>query len=217
MLDYYLVAFIDILGYSSMVKSDLEGPKGEEKYFAKLLNLYKETASLKYENLNFDIIQFSDSVIISAPYEKIAFEPFLKLIAEYQWKLLKENILCRGGITFGKHFFKDGFLFSSALIDAYSIESKLARYPRIIISKDLIDLISVDGYKNPYIISDNNYSIINFFHVHKLSEDEESQIIKLITQLENSAIETLSEKGLWLKELYSHRYPNEYFKYERFK
>lgn len=217
MLDYHFVAFLDILGYSNMVKSDLEGPSGEEKYFHKLLTLHKETNSLKYENLEFSLIQFSDSIIISAPYNTNTFHSFSKLIAEYQYKLLSNGIPIRGGITYGKHYYKDDFLFSSALIDAYCIESKLARYPRIIISDDLYELLISKGVDLEYIAYDNNYKIIDFLHNIKIDESKLLLINDVVTKLESNKNETVSEKGLWLKEYLNYKFPDNKLKYVRFK
>ncbi len=217
MLDYHFVAFLDILGYSDMVKSDLEGPAGEEKYFQKLLDLHKETNGIKYENLEFTLIQFSDSIIISSPYNINTFHSFTKLIAEYQLKLLLNGILIRGGVTFGKHFFKDDFLFSSALIDAYSIESKLARYPRVIVSNDLFELLSSNNDSLEFIAFDNNYKIIDFLFNPTLPQDNINIINDIITKLEHNKKETVSEKGLWLKEFLNYKFPDNKLKYERFK
>lgn len=217
MLDYHFVAFLDILGYSNMVKSDLEGPSGEEKYFQKLLQLHKETNGLKYENLDFTLIQFSDSIIISAPYNPDTFYSFSKLISEYQYKLLLNGIPIRGGVTYGKHFYKEDFLFSSALIDAYGIESKLARYPRIIISDDLYELLNSQAVNLEYITFDNNYKIIDFLHNIQLDELSLKIINKLIIKLENNKSETVSEKGLWLKEYINYKHPDNDLKYERFR
>lgn len=217
MLDYHFVAFLDILGYSNMVKSDLEGPPGEEKYFQKLLQLHKGTNELKYENLDFTLIQFSDSIIISAPYNPKTFHSFSKLIAEYQFKLLLNKIAIRGGITFGKHFFKEDFLFSSALIDAYGIESKLARYPRVIVSDDLYELLYSNLVNLEFIAFDNNYKIIDFLH-NTILDDNHIQIMNdIVTKLENNKSETISEKGSWLKEYLNYKIPTNKMKYERFK
>ncbi|MGV8914772.1 MAG: hypothetical protein ACOH1X_04905 [Kaistella sp.] len=216
MLDYHFVAFLDILGYSNMVKSDLEGPPGEEKYFHKLLHLHKETNSLKYENLDFNLIQFSDSIIISAPYNPDTFHSFSKLISEYQYKLLLNGIPIRGGITFGKHFYQEDFLFSSGLIDAYNIENKLARYPRVILSEDLYELLNSKEINLEYVGFDNNYKIIDFLHNIDLNEINLKIINDLIINLENNKSETISEKGSWLKEYVNYKYPENKLKYERF-
>ncbi|AWM12571.1 hypothetical protein DI487_00910 [Flavobacterium sediminis] len=217
MLDYHFVAFLDILGYSNMVKSDLEGPSGEEKYFQKLLDLHKETNSLKYEKLEFTLIQFSDSIIISAPFDHSSFHSFSKLIAEYQLKLLLRGILIRGGVTYGKHYYKDDFLFSSGLIDAYGIESKLARYPRIIISNDLFELMVSHKVNLEYTLNDNNYKIIDFIKTSSIEQVQISIINDIIEKLERNKNETISEKGLWLKEYINFKIPSTPFQYIRFR
>lgn len=58
-LDYSIVAFVDILGFSSMVKSDCESKNGKYYYFETLKNLNERTRKITDCN----ITQFSDSII----------------------------------------------------------------------------------------------------------------------------------------------------------
>ncbi len=53
--------------------------------------------------------------------------------------LIKKGILIRGGITIGNLVHnEDGIVFGQGLIDAYMLESKAAKFPRIILSNKLI-------------------------------------------------------------------------------
>ncbi|QHJ72278.1 hypothetical protein [Planococcus halotolerans] len=140
----YFVAFIDLLGFSDMVKKDLEAPLGTQKYMDKLYRIHKKTLELNKSTLDLQLVQFSDSIVLATKFDKSNFPLFLNIISEYQYNLLQEGILVRGGITYGKHFYNDGFMYSLGLIEAYHLESKVARFPRIIVSKDLIELLYED-------------------------------------------------------------------------
>lgn len=49
--------------------------------------------------------------------------------------------MLRGAITVGESFLDDVFVFGKALSDAYFLESTVALYPRIIISKPLAEIV----------------------------------------------------------------------------
>jgi hypothetical protein len=139
--DIHFVAFLDILGFSNMVKFDFESSSQYKTYLNKLFQIYNYTSKLHDSNLDLNVMQFSDSIVLSVPFSKEFFSSFISVIAKYQYDLFCEGILCRGGIAYGKHFFQEGFLFSNGLIDAYKIESETAKHPRIVVSTDLIELI----------------------------------------------------------------------------
>lgn len=138
----YFVAYIDILGFSNMVLNDFEKNDEAEKNIDKLYSLHKKTSELTD---NVDILQFSDSIVLATEFDKHKFKIFINMIAKYQYALLCQGILCRGGIAYGKHFFDDGFMYSAGLIEAYKIEKDIAVNPKIVISivisMDLFTLI----------------------------------------------------------------------------
>lgn len=140
-LEYAFVCFIDILGFAEMVRHDCEASHGKSQYIQKLLTVHSNTSALNDIGLNFQISQFSDSVIFSAPFQSDKFPEFVDVISKYQYYLFQEHILCRGGIAHGKHFHRGSFVFSSGLTEAYNVERTIARYPRIVVSKELMELL----------------------------------------------------------------------------
>ena len=54
-------------------------------------------------------------------------------------RLLSRGILCRGGVSLGKFIHSDNYLFGPALVEAYTLESKAAMYPRVILDTNVID------------------------------------------------------------------------------
>ncbi len=157
-----LVAFIDILGFSEIVK--------ESKYNTDKINLiYSVLNYLKdwetSENWNLKLIEieedaqkrgvdsfeitgktnstsFSDSIVVSVIVDGNVNEVTSTLIANLAYIgaiLIEQGILFRGGLTIGNIIHNEfGTVFGQGLIDAYLLESNSAKYPRIIISDKLI-------------------------------------------------------------------------------
>ncbi len=125
--DYRLVAYIDILGWSSAVK---ELPSSELfkilEPISELGDFYNQnTRNLmqqKYNPINpiMKEIQFcflSDCLIISTP-TKLDGRIYDK-ISELIHKLLANGFAVRGGVTCGEIFHEDQLIFGPALIEAY--------------------------------------------------------------------------------------------------
>lgn len=189
-LDYSIVAFVDILGFSNMVKSDCENKSDSIKYFKVLREINKETREIGDCN----ITQFSDSVIFSLPLSQENYIKMLKVLAEYQQKLLYQRIICRGAIAYGKHYKEDDFMFSQALIEAYQLESKDAIYPRIIISKNLLEYFKPAIESPPYLIKEKD----SFYFVDYLRNADKELSLERLKEFDSS----LHSQSLVVKEKY---------------
>jgi len=212
------VAFIDLLGFSSMVKSDLEAPSGNEMFMTKLYKVHEQTGALaKDKEIPVDIVQFSDSIVLATEFNKESFHDFLMIIAEYQLGLFSEGILARGGISYGKHFYKDGFMFSSGLIEAYSLESTIAKYPRIIVSSDLVELIYPGKVYNPEIplIRESGELFFVDYLESANAEFVELQMNEIIIKLKNNE-SSIRDKYIWLIEYACHKFPALRLPFKRF-
>lgn len=206
-LDYYFVAFIDLLGFSYMVKSDCEAPRGTEIFINKLIDAHKHTLELNSKSSKLNLLEFSDSVIFAIPFNKEDFNEFINIISIYQYKLFCEDILCRGGVAYGKHFYKEGFLFSNGLIEAFNIERSIARYPRIVISKDLIELINIDKIlttQSP-LIKENDGAIFIDFYKNGQREDILIHLENILT-INNNIDPSVKEKHRWLREYFKYKF-----------
>lgn len=85
------------------------------------------------------VTQFSDSVVVSYRLDqKSALFDMLYDIFLLQVELIRHGIFIRGAITFGKLFHDDKLVFGPALVEAAELE-KLAMYPRVILSQEVID------------------------------------------------------------------------------
>ena len=84
---------------------------------------------------------FSDCMCISCDNFGSNLYYMLNELSYLQFSLASQGLFVRGAITYGPHFENDRIIFSEALIRAYELEQK-ANYPRIIISNEIMDLIS---------------------------------------------------------------------------
>ncbi|EQB94185.1 hypothetical protein GA8_18390, partial [Geobacillus sp. A8] len=133
-----IVCFLDLLGYKEMVKRD-SGPF-EPIYLPKIEDLL---TSLKpsFDKTGLEIRQFSDSIVLSSKYSIDNAVKIIEAAAQVQYSMIINGILVRGGIAIGRHYTNGDIVYSQALVEAYYIESKYARFPRIVIDQNLIELM----------------------------------------------------------------------------
>jgi hypothetical protein len=157
-----IVAFIDILGFKEIVKQSehdttkiellysvldfLKGWETSDKWDLKFVEI--EEDAQKKGVKNFDIrgktntTSFSDSIVVSVKVSDNVNEMVSTLIVNLAYIgaiLIEKGILFRGGLTIGNIIHNDnGTVFGQALIDAYQLETKSAKYPRIVLSDKLI-------------------------------------------------------------------------------
>lgn len=195
----HFVAFLDVLGFKEMVSDDLQHDSNKN-----LLKLYKchiGAASI-FNDPSYTITQFSDSIVISKPYDIHAFADFVTHVAEYQRLLLDEELLCRGGVAVNKHFSNGTFTFSAGLILAYQVESTAARYPRVVISPEVIALVFPEGIQqaNYLMEEDDGLWFIDYIGLtkNKRKVKMRSAVTNIVRNLTSNAIPSIREKGLWL-------------------
>lgn len=196
----HFVAFLDVLGFSEMVEADLLDDT--QSNLSKLYRCHQRAAVIFSDDANCQIIQFSDSIVVAMPYDASRFEWFSKRIADYQRLLLDEQLLCRGGIAVDKHFSNGTFTFSAGLIRAYRVESKAARYPRVVISTEVLDLVYPNQSEIPSFLvkeDDGLYFVDYLGLTHKRKPKTLiAAISALVGSLSIHASPSVREKGHWL-------------------
>lgn len=205
-LSLHYLAFIDILGFSEMVETDCAGaPDDETLNLNKLFETHSATKKALGELDGYNLTQFSDSIVLSRSFShKIEdLSQFLSIVSKYQADLLASGLLCRGGISYGKHCEDSSFLFSKALINAYSIETKTAKYPRIVIDQNLLQLITPnkpDLQALPLLKGDDNEFFINY--LQNSPKDHTRETITALLISSKSKPVAVREKILWLSRYY---------------
>lgn len=141
-----IVTFIDILGFGDFVK------KSDYKSVNKVLDaVEKSTTPIILDDKDekddhAEVVAFSDSIVRVRKIESEAnkeypmgllFQELISLV-HAQGELIDFDIIIRGSVSIGAIFISEGRVFGPGLIEAYELESKYAKYPRIIIDPKLI-------------------------------------------------------------------------------
>lgn len=138
-----IVAFLDILGFKNII--DKTANSVEES--SKVLEILKSFEKIKESNnecekefFGREVSFFSDSIVISYPLttEGGLYHIMMDLI-HIQLESFFSNILFRGGIAIGKLYHKGNIVFGPGMIEAYNLECKIAKDPRIVINFDTIE------------------------------------------------------------------------------
>lgn len=139
------VAFIDILGFKSLVAQSAcnsETLNLLNRVMNYLVDAQRENYRRDMPNIGKEVSVFSDSVVISwdGTCPGAGFYTLLDMVFICN-DLLFEGILVRGGITYGAliHDHDGARCFGPAMVAAYQLESQRAIYPRILIDPSVIE------------------------------------------------------------------------------
>lgn len=163
--EHRVVAFLDILGFRNLLEESVDA-KGNDapEAIGALSDLFatvRRTWDLDSPDLRMfsifgskQVTTFSDCIAISF----LANEPdqlfyMLSEIKDLLINLTFKGVLCRGAITIGKLVHTETVIFGPALAEAYTLESKAAVYPRVIVDKAVIRAASkgLSSQTKPYI------------------------------------------------------------------
>lgn len=128
------VLFLDILGFKKLIDEH------QEDLILSVLEMPKELQE-KYPfngKTEMQISAFSDSIVISEVVKEnnVGMNRLVNYAGYVWWKFLAKGVLTRGGVAVGDLHHKNGILFGPAMNDAYKLESELAIYPRIVLSRE---------------------------------------------------------------------------------
>jgi hypothetical protein len=171
-----LVAFIDILGFKEIVKQSekdiskvelinsvldyLKNLEVSEKWDLRLVEIEEDAQKRGIENFDIrnktNVTAFSDNIVVSVRVEDNINEMTSTLITHLTYigaVLLEKEILFRGGLTVGNLIHNNnGIVFGQGLIDAYKLESCNAKFPRVILSDNLLNELNypIETKRNRY-------------------------------------------------------------------
>jgi hypothetical protein len=175
-----LIAFVDILGFSELVRTSAEDeqvfkhlvsvletvaaaqplwddPETEAKMWSFVeggpLSFNEHRSMLKELAKKDQATVFSDSIVLSStPDCDGAFAIFAPLCQLAQ-RLALSGVLVRGGVTIGPLHHQGSVVFGPALVEAYHIESKVAVYPRILISDAALSAVEDTAGSNNILLT----------------------------------------------------------------
>lgn len=167
-----ICCFIDILGFKQHLKQTIN-ENGEDnivkiRSINSILEFIKEWTSDFGLSESKTVTYFSDSIVISYKYNEQS-QLFITLrdLMLLNMELANKGYLTRGGVAIGRLIHTNEVVFGPALVEAHHIESKVAKYPRIIVDKTAIN----KGLK--------------YHSKHHSKEDEEEYIMDIITEDED--------------------------------
>lgn len=183
-----VVLYLDILGFKNLILNTQK--KNIKKKSIQLINNIYEVVINSFEETKYekrfksDISQvqhiwelqllknpyiqnkkisiFSDTIVITFASENVNhWMDFFNNINQLQVKLINLGVLCRGALTYGEVIHNENIIFGPAIVDAYELEGKYAKYPRIIVSDCIIQFLKKKfncRIVQSYGESDANYS-----------------------------------------------------------
>ena len=225
-MDNWMFSFVDILGFASEVKaiSSEEDMKKVKSKITDFVSNFAVDAELNPDDANSDCISengifvksFSDSVLrvkrLPEDVTDSINSEFEALIKATNW-CIQEGYLIRGGVTIGRHF--DGYskipgdrfvpiMISPALIEAYKIETTIAKYPRIVLSEKVIEHLNQKNQEFLYWY--RNVASIDYLWFDFIENGDSNSDV--IVKHANSAISTAKSKAIrekyqWLKNYHN--------------
>lgn len=228
--NHSIVSFFDILGFRNIVEDNsaetiykiLEIFKNQSKHDEELASLFE----MKFTNFSDCVVRSVDFIGNEAEYPiEIFFSELIDLV-HIQCSLIYENILIRGAISIDEIFHNNNVIFGPGLIESYTLENKCAKYPRIVITKNLIDTIfEVFGEISSkrdlqsdinYIMSllrgeNENLYFIDYLKVINNEVDDHTDYVNFLSHHKNLIINNYSsetkskikEKYIWLAEYHN--------------
>jgi hypothetical protein len=133
------VAFVDILGFSDIVRQSVTYPWQSEQLVGILERISGRTTQLESDKMfgdDFRAQSFSDCIVLSEQATSAGLDHLLFAVSQLALDLLANGILTRGAIAKGKLHHADKIVFGPALVEAYRIESTIAVFPRILIERE---------------------------------------------------------------------------------
>lgn len=135
MADHAYMAFLDILGYKEFLDADIN--TGTQSFKERMIRAFRAFESVNQSRYAFRAI--SDSIFISCG-EREAAKELLGVLRELFLSFLSQQLLIRGGVSFGQHFQNQSITYSPVLTKAYLLESQAALVPRIMVDSNILDM-----------------------------------------------------------------------------
>jgi hypothetical protein len=148
-----VLVFMDILGYSAMIRDAAADGRQQELLRALYRTLLDERNWLEDKNIpaelrdlsqkdSYALKAFTDNIVMGWPVRDDAEAELgtaLSKFAFFQLSMVMEGFFIRGAISVGEAYVDEIAVYGSALTEAYGGESSLARDPRIILTSSAVE------------------------------------------------------------------------------
>lgn len=169
------VAFVDILGFSEIVKRSETNTRLYDALVRTLSAMQARRAIEGAEEVDFQFQSFSDSVVVSSASSINGLAHLLTAIGVLTLDLMQEALLIRGAVAKGKLYHAKGVMFGPAFIEAYQIEKTITKYPRVVLSKQTYEDHKASSlHRSSIMLSEDGPPCLSIFEPleHLLSKDD---------------------------------------------
>lgn len=144
----YLISYLDVLGMKDLLNESGEDANkvaevlGHFRDFSTPMDDQKKlwkSAFVNFSDLGLRILPILTDANLK--YQLGCFFHEVMDLGYIQVNLVNRGILVRGGLTLGYLCHKKGLVFGPGLVEAHHLESKLAQFPRIIVSDTAIEAL----------------------------------------------------------------------------
>lgn len=188
----YCVAYLDILGSKNFIVND----KNNE--FLNYLNMLCEDALFEAgTNKDIFIKIFSDNILLAVNTEceeqirKKRIEALINRVGNIQNEILRYGYLVRGAIVEGDFFHNDAIVYGKALVKAVTDEEKIAISPRVIVQKEIFELLP-----HYFIMDEDNLVFLNQF-IFSNTLEHISFKYQLLEMLNKKPNKNIQQKIMW--------------------
>ncbi|WP_209235853.1 hypothetical protein [Xanthomonas arboricola] len=135
-----ITVFLDLLGFKDHIDQSISDPHYPQKILRAFQTIYKHVAD-EGDLSGRQIAQFSDCVVVSyKENQSSAVFDLIITILLLQVELASQGFLVRGAVTVGPLFHDKSLVFGPALVEAYRLESSVAKHPRIIVDPKIVTI-----------------------------------------------------------------------------
>lgn len=132
-------AFLDILGFTNLIGEVGKGDIGFEVVRDLLRNIHEPSKYDTAGTADFRAITISDAIALSSSFSANGLAVIIDTITSLVLGALEAGYFMRGGLCRGLLYHDKDMVFGDAFIKAYRIELSVARYPRIMVTKQVYD------------------------------------------------------------------------------
>jgi hypothetical protein len=163
------------LGFAALVKTR------DANQISRILRVFKEAVDPDIyrrrpkDDPDETFVRFSDLSITSVPLRKprarkpgAIFARLLHLVHAQATLIHDQGILIRGGVTVGEVERSYGQLFGPGIIEAYHLESKIAKHPRIVVDQAVLLELAENG---SLWVNDRDYDLDTVGTMLRADED----------------------------------------------
>lgn len=142
--EHRFCCFLDIMGFSGLI-NDLDRHQTTYQHIREILRRIHHPAN---DDDNFRLADLraqsiSDAIAISALQTPLGLFQVVDSIQRLAIDLLIYGYFVRGALVAGQLYHDDNMVFGEALVRAYNLETQVVRYPRIMISSEVIRAMDI--------------------------------------------------------------------------